>query len=314
MTKQILVTGASGYLGQAIAQRLLRAGFTVDGLVRSDDAARAVAAQGLGIVRGSLDDVERLDLAGYDGIIDTATADHAPSTSAFLDTLAGSGRTYIRTSGTGVYTDLGAGAESPVVYTEADSFVPAAVIATRVESDDRVVRAAERDIRTIVIRPSMVYGDGGSEQLPHMLRYALAHGRAVYAGAGANRWSNVYLYDLAELYLLAYQYAPAGSLYNVAGGELSMAEISDAIARLLGQGRAHSVPVEEARAALGARWVDVALASNSRVDSRRAREELGWEVSGPSLMAELESGSYRRIWASKGDPHDHATIQSAPRS
>ncbi|WP_129785556.1 NAD-dependent epimerase/dehydratase family protein [Promicromonospora panici] len=305
MTEQLFVTGAAGYLGQAISQRLSRAGYHVHGLVRSEVSARSVRAQGVTPVIGSLEDIGRFDLSTYDGIIDTATADHAPSTEAFLGALAGTGKTYLRTSGTGVYTDLAAGEFSSNVYTETDAFVPAPVVAARYESDQRVLDAANDDIRSVVIRPAMVFGDGGSEQLPLMLRYGLSTGRTIYAGSGENRWGNVYLYDLAELYLLALEHAKPGASYNVASGELAMSEVTDGIAHVLGQTGAREVSIEEARGELGARWVDVALASNSRVDSSRAKEELGWDPQGPDLLADLMDGSYRRIWASKGDPHDH---------
>ena len=305
MSQNLFLTGASGYLGQAVAQRLLRAGHRVSGLVRSDSAARAVSAQGVSPVFGSLDDVATLDLSGFDGVVDTATADHAPSTAAFIAALAGSGRTFIRTSGTGVYTDLAGGSRSDVVYSEDDVFTPAPVVAARSQSDELVIASANEDIRTVVIRPAMVYGDGASEQLPLLLRHALSSGRSIFAESGENRWGNVYLYDLADLYLLALENAAAGSVYNIASGECEVREIAQGIADVLGQGPAVSVPLEEAQQLLGARWVDVALASNSRVDSRRARDELNWSPVGPSLLDDLTQGSYKRLWASKGDPHDH---------
>ncbi|WP_426321722.1 NAD-dependent epimerase/dehydratase family protein [Microbacterium sp. E-13] len=307
MSQHLFITGASGYLGQAVAQRLLRAGHKVSGLVRSDAAAKSVSAQGVTPVQGGLDDVAGLDLSAYDGVVDTATADHAPSTQSFLSALAGTGRTFIRTSGTGVYTDLAGGAASEVVYTEADDFTPAPVVAERYRSDERVLASAQDGIRAIVVRPAMVYGDGASEQLPLLLRHALSSGRSIYAESGENRWGNVYLYDLAELYLLALENAEAGSVYNIASGECEMREIANGIATVLGQGAGISVPLATAQDTLGARWVDVALASNSRVDSTLARDELGWSPAGPSLLEDLIHGSYKRVWASKGDPHDHVT-------
>ncbi|WP_100809652.1 MULTISPECIES: NAD-dependent epimerase/dehydratase family protein [unclassified Microbacterium] len=309
MSQHLFITGGSGYLGQAIGQRLLRAGHRVSSLVRSESGAKSLSALGITPVLGGLDDVASLDLESYDGVIDTATADHAPSTAAFLSALAGSERPFIRTSGTGVYTDLGGGVRSEVVYRETDRFTPAPVVSARYQSDELVLGARDQGIRTIVIRPAMVYGDGASEQLPLLLRYALRTGRSIYAGSGENRWSNVYLYDLAEFYLLALEKAAPGSVYNIASGECEMRSIAEGIAEVLGLGEAEGVHIDEARAELGERWVDVALASNSRVDSTSARTDLGWAPVGPSLLEDLVRGSYRRVWASKGDPHDHVTAK-----
>ncbi len=304
---KILLTGATGYIGQNVAERLLRDGHDVRGLARSDGGVRALIARGVRPVKGSLDDVTRLadEAAQVDAVVDTATADHAPSTATFLDVLAGTGKTYLRTSGTGVYTDLASGTRNDEVHTETSDIEPAPVVATRFESDRRVVTAAQRDIRTVVIRPSMIYGDGASEQLPLLIRHAVATGRSIYVAPGENVWANVYVADLVDAYSRALDKAPPGSVYNIAGGEARMADIAGWIAETVGIPGATGVTVDEAYAALGRRWVDVALASNSRVDSALARDELDWVPRGPDLRAELVGGSYRRVWAYKGDPHDH---------
>ncbi|HEY8481347.1 MAG TPA: NAD-dependent epimerase/dehydratase family protein [Spirillospora sp.] len=304
---KVFVTGANGYLGRAVCTRFQLAGHEVQGLARSRVAAATLRAWGITPVEGSLDDTERLTAAAAaaDVVIDTASADHADSTRALLDALAGTGKKYVRTSGTGVYTDLAQGDLNETVYTEDTEHTPAPVVAVRYATDQAVQEAAGRGIHTIVLRPSMVYDQGASEQIPLLIRQALVSGRSLYVGKGDNRWGNVYLGDLAEAYLLAVEKAEPGSVYNLAAGEARMGDIAEAVARLVGLEKAESCEPEVAYAAFGKRWVDVALSSNSRVDSRKAREELGWEPQGPSLFEELESGSYRRLWTHKADPHDH---------
>jgi hypothetical protein len=107
-------------------------------------AAATVRARGVTPVLGSLDDLEAVadDIRDADAVIDTVLADHAEATDALLGILAGSGATYVRTSGTGVYTDLAHGTESEKVYTEDTAFTPAPVVATRVATDERVRAAA----------------------------------------------------------------------------------------------------------------------------------------------------------------------------
>jgi len=153
----------------------------------------------------------------------------------------------------------------------------------------------------------MIYGDGASEQLPLLIRTAIASGRSLYVRSGENRWGNVYLPDVAEAYLLAEEKATSGSVYNLAAGEASMGDIARAIAQLVGLDEAQSCEPRVAYTAFGQRWVDVALSSNSRVDSAKARSDLGWNPRGPDLLDELITGSYRRVWAHKADPHDTAS-------
>lgn len=305
---KVFVTGATGYIGQAVATKLQLDGHTVSGLTRTAAGAKALLARGVQPVVGALDDEDVLRDAAtaVDAVIDTATADHAEATETFLNALRGTDKAYIRTSGTGVYTDLAGGELNPRVYTEDTDFVPAEVVATRVDSDNKVLAAAADGIRTVVLRPSMIYGDGASEQLPLLIRSALTQGRCIYVGSGVNRWSNVYLTDLANAYALALTNAKAGSLYNLAAGEAQLKDIADAIGTVLGL-PSESVSLEEGHRILGERWVDVAIASNSRVDSAAARHDLGWEPVGPDIIEELVRGSYKRVWAFKGDPHDHVT-------
>lgn len=302
---KIFVTGATGYIGQAVTSRLQIAGHEVTGLTRTDSGARGLAARGITPVLGSLNESAVVADAAraVDAVVDTASADHTPSTLALLNALAGTGKRYLRTSGTGVYTDLAHGALNGTVYTEDSPLTPQPVVVERYTTDGAVTQAAARDIHTIVLRPSMIYGDGASEQLPLLVRESLRSGTSRYVGEGRNRWGNVYLADLAEAYTLALDKAPAGSTYNLAGGEAALRDIAGAIARLLGLNSARSCSPQEAYSVFGQRWVDVALSSNSRVCSSRALDELGWTPRGPELLDDLEFGSYKRLWSHKGDPH-----------
>jgi nucleoside-diphosphate-sugar epimerase len=115
------------------------------------------------------------------------------------------------------------------------------------------------------------------------------HGAARYVGNGQNRWTCVHVDDLADLYLLALEKAPAASIFNGAHGvAITLVDIARAASESAGaEGRVSAWPLDEARQSLGG-FAD-AIACDQLVSGERAKRELGWRPSRHSILDELRS-------------------------
>lgn len=300
---RIFMTGATGYIGGSVAVKLLQLGHEITGLVRSDAGAAALRALGMHPVRGSLDDRDVVSQAtrDADAVIDAAEANHDGVVVAIADALRGSGKAFLHTSGSGIVATRADGRLVEAVYDEFTPVVPTLPRMQQRAAIDQVVFDAARDgIRAIVIRPSMIYGGGSgprkeSFQVPALIEQARAQGIGLHIGPGENRWANVHIDDVVDLYVRALDRGAAGALYYAENGEEALKTIAECISRMLGfDGRTREWLPEEAEAAQGVK-AHTSFGSNSRVRARRSREELGWQPTGPSLLHEIESGWYRKV-------------------
>jgi len=277
---RIFLTGANGFIGGAAASALIGAGHKIRGLVRDKAKADAVAAHGVEAVLGTLDDTALLreEARAADAVVNAASSDHRGAVEALLDGLSGSGKAFIQSSGSSIVADRAMGEPSDRIYHEGEPIAPVADKAARV-AIDRLVLAAP-GIRAVVLCNTMIYGPAlgppaHSVQIPALVRQAKSSGVVRYIGRGLNRWSNVHIADVAALYVLAVEKAPAGTFMYVDSGEEALGEIATVIAARLNLGAARSWPAEEAIAAWGRNMAVYSLGSNSRVRGKAAAA-LGW--------------------------------------
>jgi nucleoside-diphosphate-sugar epimerase len=280
----IFITGAGGYIGGSVADKLVKAGARVRGLVRSTAKAELLSARGIEPVLGDLGDADLLmhEAKQADGVVHAASADHAESVQAFIKALAGSGKPFVHTSGSSIVGDDARGSyASETIFDENTPLVVQPLKQPRRNIDLMVLDAAADGVRSIVICPSVIYGLGKglnphSVQIPFLAENARQRGVVQIVGAGQNVWSNVHIDDVVDLYVLSLAKAPAGVFYFAANGEASFAQIGAALAKRLGLATVESLNPEMAAKLWGVPRAYYSFGSNSRVRSVRARQELGW--------------------------------------
>jgi len=299
---KIFMTGASGYIGGTVADSLIKAGHAITGLARTDAAAARLRAHGIEPVRGDLSShsLVRSAARSADAVINCANAEDPFVVAAIVEGLAGSGKALLHTSGSSVVGDKAAGNHSSKIYHEDTPFEPLPEKIQRVAVQRAVLASAAQGVRSVVLCPCLIYGQGrganaDSIQVPNLIRQAARSGVPRYIGAGENIWSTVHIDDVASAYLLALEAARAGSFYFIENGEASLKSIVESIARLLGGKRSpESWSIDDAIAEWGPQSAWFSLGGNSRVSAEKARKMLGWSPAGADLFHEIERGWYRR--------------------
>jgi nucleoside-diphosphate-sugar epimerase len=291
---RVFVTGASGFIGSAIVQELITAGHEVLGLARSDKAAAAVAAAGAQVHRGDLDDLESLrqGASQCDGVIHTAF-NH--DFSKFKDNCEAD-RRVIEAMGTVLQ-----GSDRPLVVTSGTGLLPSGRLSTeadmpdphfpRVASEQAAAALAERGVRVSVLRlPPSVHGEGDHGFVPMLIALAREKGVAAYVGEGLNHWATVHRFDAARLYRLVLEKGAGGAHYHgVAEEGVLFKDITAIIARRLNLPLV-SKSAEEAAAHFG--WFAHFTTIDNLASSQQTREQLGWQPTQLSLLADLDHDYY----------------------
>jgi nucleoside-diphosphate-sugar epimerase len=150
---------------------------------------------------------------------------------------------------------------------------PAEIVTYRPAHEQMVLSAAGDGLRTLVVRPGIVYG-GSRGIVGDLFRHA-SDGVIRIIGTGENRWPTVYDRDLAELYLLLAQNAGASGVFHA--NDESDERVNDIVAAIVAHVSptpdVRRVPLEEAQTRLGP--YALALALDQVVRSPRAHA-LGW--------------------------------------
>lgn len=279
---KVLVYGAGGFLGSALVRRFVAGGHTVRGLVRNDAAADALRAAGAEPVRGDLlaePAAAVAHAAAADIVVYAAQLLLEPerrTAEALIDTLADTGKTLLFTSGTGVLSQRTDGEWSEDTFTEDDEFTPSTYIGGRLDTENLVRAADSRGVRGLVVRPAMIWGHGRSPMLDGFRTSIEKTGAVCYIGRGLNLYSNVHVDDVAEIFYLAAEQAPAGALYHAVSGETNFRTIAEALARRHGV-PARSIGLSEGVEIWGTFAALIVFSTCSRTRAPRTRRELGWQ-------------------------------------
>ncbi|GGR26754.1 SDR family oxidoreductase [Deinococcus ruber] len=288
---RIFVTGGTGTIGTPVIAELLSSGHTVLALARSDASAQAIKHAGAEVLRGDLSDLDvlRVGAAQADGVIslafgrDYSTAEALTrgiaQESAALATLGaalvGSDRPLVAASGTPWIPGRAS--------TETDPLPTGGPVGARSQSIAALFELAERGVRSASVRlPRTVHNEGRGGFAGLLVDASRRLGVAGYPGDGRQRWPAVHALDVAVLFRLVLESAPAGTSWHAVADEGdAVKDIASVVGRRLG------LPVEQVPDDTFGPFGPI-FAMDQPASSAHTREILGWQPTHPSLLEDLE--------------------------
>ena len=291
---RVFVTGATGFIGLPVVKELVAAGHQVIGLSRSQEKAAALKAAGAEVLHGTLEDAGslRAGVERADGVIHLAfnhdfsrfvqnCEDDRRVIDALAAALAGSDRPLVVTSGTGIAnTVAGQPAKEDHPTVGADTHPRAA-------SEEAANAAAKaHGVNVSIVRLPQVHDTARQGLISPLIEMYRDKGACAYVDDGLNRWPAAHVLDVARLFRLAVEKAAPGAKYHAVAEEgVAMREIAEALGRRL-QLPVRSLTPEEAPGFFG--WLAMFAGMDLPASSAWTRETLGWQPTGPALIADLE--------------------------
>ena len=302
---RVLILGATGYIGSALAQSLLRSGqYTVYGLARNEAKAKQLAAAEIIPVIGSVTDSSAyINLIAHENInvvVDSAGANQ--ESAKILEDLIKAGKErlqkggaklgFVYTSGIWVHgSSHDRVSDLDVVGTEHSKSQPPAMVAWRPQVE-RDVLAARDVLDTMIVRSALVYGreHGIWTGLFAPILEAVKQGKTeIQVPIEPTSWAGlIHVDDTAFGIHCAVEKLPLISgtgvypIFDLVSSVEPMSIIFETVAKLMGfKGKVNLVAVKD-------NYYTKAMETSVNEDSPRAQQFLGWQPKRKGFVANLD--------------------------
>jgi nucleoside-diphosphate-sugar epimerase len=253
---RIFLTGATGYIGSAVAHALRGRGHEVGALVRAGADGGPLRDRGVVLIAGDLASLPSIagTLSEYDACVHAAfssTADAVALDRTAVDVFTSTGGYFLFTSGVWVFGNTAGRVD------EDSPTNPLPIVAWRPAHEQIVLRSGQNG----VLRPGIVYG--GRQSIAADWFAAADQKRAVeIVGDGQNRWPWVHIDELAELYARIVETKAAGIHHGIDDTDATVRQCAESLGRVVSK-------------EMDGPFAD-ALKCNQVVSSEKTRRRLGW--------------------------------------
>ena len=233
---RIFISGASGFVGGAVAQRFLALQHEVLCMARTEQAAATISALGAQPVMCDLHSVTASHMAGCEvvvhcaafvkewGLEDEYTDGNIVGTANMLSAAKEAGVSrFIHMSSEAAHWRY----DNMINLDESAPYADASGVAlhyarTKAEAERRVLAASTPTFTTIAISPRMVWGPGDRTVFPALV-HMVKQGKFAWIGGGRARTSTTHIFNLVHAVELSLSKGRSGQAYFVCDdGDVSM--------------------------------------------------------------------------------------------
>lgn len=288
----VFLTGATGYVGSVVAEKLIAAGYAVRGLIRKEEQAEQLRKAGLEPFVGDVLDAARVakGAEGAAAIVHTAAPgnpsadgdmqqminDTADIISTVVQTAKANGARAIITSGVSLY-----GHAAGQIFDEGSTMSPPFPGAERIADLEADLA---KNGEALFLRLGIVFGRTKGGLMPGFIDTIRKRGRTALVDPN-NRLSIVNVDDAADLYLAMLEHDTPPPILNAVSDIIGWPEVIALVAKATGVPNAPDMVNPQEAMMLGGPAVYMPM--DMAVSGNLAREALGWRPSAPTFEGAL---------------------------
>ncbi len=225
------ITGGSGFVGRNLIAMLTQKGYPVRALARSPKAAHLLKSLGAIPVRGDLEDLPALTsgMQGCSVVFHLAASVDfwADEKTLWKDHVTGTENVVKAAQRTGVPTLVYLSAASvvmngrPIEHAD-ESFqsdhLTDGYSRTKLAAEKLILGANSPTLKTVAIRPPLIWGKGDTSALPQ-LKAAAQNGQLAFINGGKHRFVTSHVRNVCHALLLAAEKNVGGEVFFITDGE-----------------------------------------------------------------------------------------------
>ncbi|MCD9017909.1 NAD-dependent epimerase/dehydratase family protein [Parachryseolinea silvisoli] len=229
--KSVFVTGGSGFVGRNLIKKLTSENIEVFGLSRSPESDQRIIEAGATPIRGDIHnaDVLRTALAGIDTVFHLAAAvdfwksrkqlwhDHVGGTKVLLEAATKNNVPNFVYLGAASVIMNGKPILNGDERTQSDNLIDG-YSRTKLEAEQMILKANSPTLRTIAVRPPLIWGKGDTSALPQ-IKAASEKGNLSFINGGTHLIVTCHVQNVCHALTLAAKSKIGGEAFFVTDGE-----------------------------------------------------------------------------------------------